>query len=403
MDKVLRSKRILMVPIIVVVVLGLIIMFAVLPMVKMNPKNVPIGLVVEDQGQMGHMLAEKFSENVPDMISLKRYDSIEVLQSAMDEREVYGALVLPEDFSSKIATLQSENPEKAYVEIYINEGANTMLSSVIETALTNIVGVLNTQLSSQMLMNIQQKTEELREQIKPLIEAQGENSPLAQIADMISPIEPNKVLDFAQPIEFEVVKYNETGILGNAPIAYIMATWFTSIIGAVVLYLIGTKRTFASRKEKLKFHTFQSIMPFVYAIIAGYILAWYSTLVYGFELESLNKVALFIALCVATFIYMIFVTLRWLRLPSIILFVLLMFFSMPSIMLAPEVVPEFYRDYIFSWLPMRFYADGIRDLLFFSKDVINSYSIVLVWILIVSFILVWVKNLIEKQEENLNS
>src|SRR5690625_1040169 len=115
---------------------------------------------------------------------------------------------------------------------------------------------------------------------------------LGSIAEMISPIEPSKVQDFANPIETEMIKVNEAGELSNAPIAYIMTAWFTSMIGAVVLYLVGTKRTFKTNTEKLKFNTVQSILPFVYALIAGYTLTWYSTWIFGFELASFHLVAL---------------------------------------------------------------------------------------------------------------
>ena len=139
-------------------------------------------------------------------------------------------------------------------------------------------------------------------------------------------------------------------------------------------------------------------MPFVYAIIAGYVVTWYSTWVLDFELAHFNRVALYIAVCVAAFTFMIFATLRWLKLPSIVIFVLLMFFSMAAVQMAPEMMPAFYRDYIVSWLPLRIYADGLKEVLFFSQDVINSYSIILIWIIVVALVVVWVKNLVEKTE-----
>ena len=165
-----------------------------------------------------------------------------------------------------------------------------------------------------------------------------------------------------------------------------------------MLYLVGNKRPFASKAEKIKFNTLQSVMPFVYALIAGYVATWYSTWLLGFELEHFNRVALYIAICVAAFTFMIFATLRWLKLPSIAVYVLLMFFSMSAVQMAPEMMPSFYRDYIVSWLPLRIYAEGLKEVLFFSHDVINNYSVALIWVLIIGLILVWIKNLVEKTE-----
>ncbi len=396
MAKLTQSNRLLIVPVMVVLVLGLIFQTAILPMVKSDPKDVPIGLIVEDEGEIGATLTEALQENAPDLVKFTSFDSVKDAKSAMDERDIYGALVLPADFSDKVATLQTDTPEKAKAEIYINEGANAQAGMLVQTALTNMVDGLNTKLSAQMLTNVQTKTDEMKEQLEPVLQAQGEDSPLAQVGTMLSPIQPSQVQDFANPIESEVIKVNETGDLGNAPIAFFTVTWFTSLIGAVVLYLRGNKQTFASKADKMKFNTLQSIMPFVYALIAGYVATWYSTWLLGFDLEHFNQVALYIALCVSAFTFMIFATLRWLKLPSVVIYVLLMFFSMASLQLAPEMMPAFYRDYVYSWLPIRIYSDGLKDLLFFNQDIINHYSMPLIWILVIAFILVWIKNLVEK-------
>lgn len=393
--KLSNSNRLFIVPIIAALVLGLIFMTAVLPMVKMEPKNVPIGLVVADEGEMGANLANVLSENAPELMKFSRFDSVKEMEKAMDEKEVYGGLVLPADFSSQVATLQTDAPEKALVQIYINEGANATAATLVQTALSNMVAGLNTQLSSQMLAAVQAQTDEMKEQLAPVLQAQ-EGSPLAQVGEMISPIQPNKVQDFANPIQPEIIKVNEVGKLGNAPIAFMTAIWFISIIGAVMLYLVGNKRTFASKGKKLKFNTIQSVMPFIYAFVAGYIVTWYSTWLLGFDLEYFNRTALFVALCISAFMYMIFATVRWLKLPSIVIYVLLTFFSMSAVQLAPEMIPAFYKDYVISWLPLRYFVEGLKEVLFFSHNVINSYSIVLIWILVIAFILVWLKNLTEK-------
>ena len=370
MERITSSNRLLAAPLIVSIVLGLILMSAILPMVKMDPKNIPIGLVVADEGEIGEKLAGRLMENAPELVKFKRFDSVEQLQRAMDDRDVYGALVFPADLSAKIGTMQTDAPEKATIQIYINEGANVTVSTMVQTALTNMVSMIGTQISSQML------------------------------GAMKSPVQPGKVRDYANPVQSEIIKVNETGDLGNAPIAFLTVTWFTSLVGGVVLYLAGRKRTFESKVVKLKFNVLQSILPFAYALIAGYVATWYSTWLLGFDLENFNRVALYLALCVAAFTFMIFATLRWLKLPSIAIYILLMFFSMPAVQLAPEMLPAFYRDYIVSWLPIRLYAEGMKEVLFFSEDLINRYSVPMLWVLAVALVLVWVKNLGEKPKTN---
>ena len=394
MGKLGNSNRLFAVPILAIIILGLIFLPTNIPTVKMEPKNMPIGLVVADEGEMGAALANALLINAKDLVKFIQYDSVD----AMDEREVYGALVLPTDFSSKVATLQTNEPAKATVQIYINEGANATASTVVQSALTNMVTMMNTQLSTQMLTAIQVKTDEMKEQLAPVLQAQGEGSPFAQVGAMISPIQPDKVQDFVNPIQSEIIKVNEAGKLASAPMALMTVTWFASLIGAAILYLVGDKRGFTSKGEKLKFNTIQSIMPFVYALVAGYVLTWYSTWILGFEFEYFHRVALFIALAVTAFTFMIFATVKWLKLRIIAVYLLLTFVSLSAVSLAPEMMPAFYRDYIVSWLPLRFFVEGLKEVLFFSQEVINSYSMILIWIIVVALVLVWIKNLIEKTE-----
>lgn len=398
MEKLANSNRIFLIPIIAVLILGLIFMSSNIPTVKMNPKDLPIGLVVSDEGEMGATLSQALLANAPEAVKFTEYESVDALKTAMDEREAYGALVIPTDFSSKLATLQTPTPEKATMQIYINEGANATVATIVQTALTTMVSMMNTNVSTQMLTAVGEKTEEMKENLAPILAAQGENSPLAQVGAMISPIAPDKVHGFANPIQSEIVKVHEVNGLASVPAGLLTAVWFSSLIGAVMLFLAGNKRIFATKADKLKFNTLQSILPFVYAIVGGYVITWYSTWILGFEYASFNKVALFVSLAIATFIFMIFATLRWLKLPSIILYVLMMFFSMAAVQLAPEMVPDFYRDYIISWLPLRFFVEGLKDVLFFTGNVFNEYGIVLVWILVVALVLVWIKNLVEKQK-----
>jgi len=53
---------------------------------------------------------------------------------------------------------------------------------------------------------------------------------------------------------------------------------------------------------------------------------------------------------------------------------------------------------MFSWLPLRLYADGLREVLFFSQDVMNRYNMPLIWVIVVGLVLVWIKNLTEKNK-----
>lgn len=46
--------------------------------------------------------------------------------------------------------------------------------------------------------------------------------------------------------------------------------------------------------------------------------------------------------------------------------VLMLFFGAPLLALAPETMCPLYRDWIYSWLTMRFMVEGLREIFFFG-------------------------------------
>ena len=215
---------------------------------------------------------------------------------------------------------------------------------------------------------------------------------------MLSPIQPSKVANYANPIQAEIIKVHPTGNLGNAPMAFMTSTWFVSIIGAVILYLVGSKREFSNGQQLIKFTAIQSVLPFVYGLVAGYVLSWYSNWMLGFDLDYFNQTALTIALSITAFIYLILATMKWLKLPSIAIYMILMFYSMAAVQLPSQMMPAFYQDYLLPILPIRYFVESLKEVLFFSHEVINSSSIVLIWILVISFILVWINAFMDKKK-----
>lgn len=367
------KNKFLVLPFIAVIVLGIIFLSTQIPVVKMSPKNLPVALVSEDAGDMGNTLLLNLQNQLAttgmDTIQFKVYDSKQLMEKAMNEQEVYGGFVVPENFSAQFASLQSPAPENPTMQIYINQGANTTVATMLTSALDNIVKQLNLVMSTQLLQTIEQ----------------------ANI-----PIQASQVPTLVAPIHAETIYANAVGDLGSAPTAFFQPLWFACIIGAVIFYFAQTKNTFSSKQQILKFHVFQSLIAIIYAFFAGYFVTWSTTWILGFSFENFNKVALFSSLACLGFLFLILAMVTWLRLPSLIIYVLLMFFGLPLIQLAPEMLPAFYQDYILPWLPMKFLINGLKEVLYFNQGVFNANGIVLSWIAVISFTLLWIKLLIEK-------
>jgi hypothetical protein len=78
---------------------------------------------------------------------------------------------------------------------------------------------------------------------------------------------------------------------------------------------------------------------------------------------------------------MISAVISFVGIKGIAIFALILFFGAPLLALAPEMMSPFYRDWVHSWLPMRFMVDGLRELFFFGKGLSwNDAVSTLTWI-----------------------
>ena len=261
-----------------------------------------------------------------------------------------------------------------------------------------VANKMGTTLSAEMLKGMSEASGEIEknfdvalEKLPPQVGEQLEN-----IKPLLSPVQPEQVAILADSIESNITKVNTVGKLGTLPNALFITVWISSIVGAVMLYFANNKKAFGTNKEKYTFQTIQSLLPIVYGLFSGYLITLFSVWVLGYEFASFNIVALTLSIAILAFVYMILASLVWLKLPAIGIFTILMFFGLPLIQMAPEMLPEFYQNYILPWLPMRFLTEALKEILFFGSELFNHYSVILVWISVVSFVLIWIRNFFVK-------
>src|SRR5699024_1605706 len=353
---------------------------------------------------------ETLLDSAPDAIQLIAYDSVKQMEKEMDERNLYGGLVIPTDFSQEIASLQGENPTYANLNIYINEGHHPSVASTLETILISITDNIGKNMANEMLNKMDEVSEEMEKTItgqlqnlQSVIDMDAMNpetvEQLGEITSLISPVQPDQVQLLASPINAEVIKVNEVGELATVPSALFITVWVSSLLGAMLFYLAGNKLAFTNIKSKYTFQVTQSILPIVYSLFTGYLITLFSTWVLDYEFASFHSVALTLSIALVGFVYLILATLTWLKTPAIALFGILMFFGLPLIQMAPEMIPEFYQSYVLPWLPMRFLIESLKEVLFFNQSVLNHYANVLLGMSGVSLIIIWLKNLTIKTIE----
>ena len=80
---------------------------------------------------------------------------------------------------------------------------------------------------------------------------------------------------------------------------------------------------------------------------------------------------------------LIFGTLSILGIAGVPIFVLLLFFGLPLLQLAPEMLNGFYTKWVTPWLPMRMLYDGVKNILFFGQGAWNLATKELIYVIIV--------------------
>lgn len=169
---------------------------------------------------------------------------------------------------------------------------------------------------------------------------------------------------------------------GNAPGQglLIQIMWIGSLVTGVVLFLASQKAvTAGSRRWTVS--ALQAIGGLAIVGIASGFTIWMASSWYGMELANAGETWLFLWLAGSAFFL-----LQSSGFPAMPLLVLLMFFSLPLLNIAPEFLTQKTRDWIYSWTPLRFAAGGLREVMYFGGlDAAGSNAFVL-WGVAVGFL-----------------
>jgi Predicted membrane protein len=373
------KKLIVLAPVIAFLVI-FIFSLTLFPSVKVQPKSLPIAIVNEDQGvEIANQPAVNMGQTIVDMVqqtSSSTADeepavqwvivhSTEEVTAGLNDMEYYAALVIPEDFSSKQASLRTTTPSSPEVQIYINQGMNTAASTVAGQVLNGVVDNMNNNVRTQILEGFK---------------SQGAMLTTEQASTL------------ATPIVKKVTNVNEIGTnsaSGNSPVSLFQPLWMACLASSAILFIGISKLAAKSRKEMLTAKLIQIGMGAIAAVIVGFGLTWLAESFVGLHIPQYVDTALFLTITCFSFILMISAVISWLGIKGIAIFALLLFFGAPLLALAPEMMSPFYRDYIHSWLPMRFMVDGLRELFFFDKGLSWNRAVAsLTWIGSVSAVVI---------------
>ncbi|MES5893560.1 DUF3533 domain-containing protein [Bacillus cereus group sp. RP43] len=373
----LKNKLLFLSPIIALLVV-FIFSLTLFPSVQPKPKNLPIAIVNEDQGvEIPNQAKMNMGQTIVDMIKktsktdeepavkwveVKNKESV---QKGLNNQEYYAALVIPKDFSTKQASLRTTQPSSPEVEIYINQGMNTAASTMAGQMLNGVVDNMNNNIRTQLLEGFK---------------AKGTTLTTDQVSKLVT------------PITKKVTNVNEIGknsANGNSPISLFQPLWIASLASAAIIFIAISRMPVGTRKENFVLKLKQIITGAIAALVIGFGLTWIADGMVGLNISNFTDTALFLSITSFSFLLMISAVLSLVGLKGIGLFALLLFFGAPLLALAPEMMSPFYQDWIYSWLPMRFMIEGLREIFFFGKGLAwNTPITVLVWIGVVSMVII---------------
>ncbi|MGH0943698.1 YhgE/Pip domain-containing protein [Bacillus mycoides] len=372
-----KNKLLLLSPVIALLVV-FIFSLTLFPTVQPKPKNLPIAIVNEDQGveipnqpkmNMGQTIVDNMkktskSEEEP-AVKWVEVQNKEAVQKGLNNQEYYAALVIPKDFSTKQASLRTPQPSSPEVEIFINQGMNTAASTMAGQMLNAIVDNMNNTVRTQLLEGLK---------------AKGATLTADQVSNVVT------------PITKKVTNVNEIGknsANGNSPMSLFQPLWIASLASAAIILIAISKIPVSTRKENFVLKVKQIVTGAIATLVIGFGLTWIADGMVGLNIPNFTDTALFLSITSFCFFLMISAVLSLVGLKGIGLFALLLFFGAPLLALAPEMMSPFYQDWIYSWLPMRFMIEGLREIFFFGKGLAwNTPLTVLVWIGVVSMVII---------------
>lgn len=391
-----KNKLLLLSPVIALLVV-FIFSLTLFPTVQPQPKNLPIAIVNEDQGveipnqpkmNMGQTIVDNMkktskSDEEPAVkwVEVKNKESV---QKGLNNQEYYAALVIPKDFSTKQASLQTPQPSSPEVKIFINQGMNTAASTMAGQMLNAIVENMNNTVRTQLLEGLK---------------AKGATLTADQVSNVVT------------PIAKKVTNVNEIGknsANGNSPISLFQPLWIASLASAAIIFIAISKMPVDTRKENFVLKLKQIVAGTVATIVIGFGLTWIADGMIGLNISNFTDTALFLSITSFSFFLMISAVLSLVGLKGIGVFALLLFFGAPLLSLAPEMLSPFYQDWVYTWLPMRFMIEGLREIFFFGKGLSWSTPVtVLVWIGAVSMAIILMtafkRSAIKKHKTELNA
>jgi ABC-2 family transporter protein len=315
---------------IVAILITFAVSLVILPVIKGEAKDLPISVVSLDQGMttpqgdmnLGTQIAAGMTAKInaamadkdPAPLKLVEIADQAKLDQAFEDRDIYAAIVIPADFTAQKLTGGSP-----VIKVIIDEGQSKAVATVLSTMIASMSG----------------------ESEVPL------------------------TIEYKNPIGSDMAN-------GNANMfAFIMA-WIAALVCSIVLskaFQMGLDQSVAS---KLKLLLMAALTAVVIAACVSFILKFE----FGLGIEFGITFG-FLSIAVFCLMMLIIGVMSWSFIGGVVIFVTLMLLGLVASNLPYEILPTFWQDYVYPWIPMRFMSDGIKEIFYMNGGIWNAGTQVL--------------------------
>lgn len=232
-------------------IVGVVLLAFSWPAVSADPHDLPIGVVATDEQR--ELLTESIDEQSDGAIALVEYDDRDAAVTAIEQREVYGAVVLP--------AAQGDAPE-----VLAASAASTAVAQLLGGLAQEQQAQIDAQIRTTVEENLSAMQQSVAEQIQAIIQA------------VMSGQTPQLPEQGAEPISIPVVTVEVTDVVplsdSDPRGAGLAAAMFPMVIGGVIG---GVVLSIAVRGGGLR----RVVGVLIYAPVAGLVLAGILQGMYG--------------------------------------------------------------------------------------------------------------------------
>lgn len=338
----MKNKKILT-PILGMIGGLLIVMLLVFPMLSMEVKNIPVGIISLDEGMItpaGKVNAgEKFVSNITKtdnkVISFKKAKSEKSLKTKLDKGKYYATITIPKDFTKN--SLQKNSK----LNIVINEGINPMVTM--------------------------------------------------QLSNGLSTLGKNAGIDFELKSINSISKYGLKAMI--LPMMLIIMTFVTSLLTS---FLITEN---VKDDNKIKGYLKQFVYILFMAFVIGFLVSSIAIGIAGID-ANIIKPAIYLSLISFALMLLVNGSVGLFGKKGIIIPMLLFILGMSLATLPYEFLNGVWQVLIASWEPFRYIGIGLREVLYQNHGIFNSALVSIVVLSIIGILFSLINIYKSKQSED---